>query len=178
MPCPVTPNPSCKRRRPEQDPFHSSRHQLKRQKLSQPAPAYWDNLSRIWLTKGALSELDQRNSYLGPPQNHYKPVSQQSRLKLKKCCGIQLAPDPLYDCSPECLKQIKRFSRLGGPGLSDLRNYPEPERILKRPMASSKSDSHGRKRRAGPPSLKSRNTRHHKHDKFHAVQSKLSRKSD
>ena len=30
--------------------------------LPQPkGPAYWDNLSTIWLTKGALKELDRRN---------------------------------------------------------------------------------------------------------------------
>ncbi|OJD24959.1 hypothetical protein ACJ73_03671 [Blastomyces percursus] len=159
MPCLVTPDLSCKRRQPEQGPY-TSRHPLKRQKLSQPAPAYWDNLSRIWLTTGALRELDRRNTCLKPPQKHHKPVSRRSGLRPKKCCGLQLAPDPLRDCSPECLKQIKRFSRLGGPELSDLRNYPKPESILKRPMTRSKPSSRSRKRRAGSLSSKSRDTGH------------------
>ncbi|KMP02026.1 hypothetical protein CIRG_02165 [Coccidioides immitis RMSCC 2394] len=133
MPCPVTLNPSCKHHQPKQNPYNSSQHQLKWQKLSQPAPAYWDNLSKIWLTKDTLKELDQRSSCLKQPQKFHVSVSQQSHLKLKKYYGLQLAPNPLSDCSPECLKQIKRFSRLGGPDLSDLRNYPKPENILKFP---------------------------------------------
>jgi hypothetical protein len=73
------------------------------------------------LTKGALRELDQRNSYLRP-QKYYKPVSRRSRPEPKNRRGLKVAPDPLYDCSPKDLKQIKRFSRLGDPDLSDIRN--------------------------------------------------------
>lgn len=126
MPCPLTPGPSRKRRQTEHG-SHTSRH--KRQKLSQPVPAYWDNLSKIWLTKGALKELDRRNSYLRPPKK-YKPVSRRSRCepkKRKKRRGPKVAPDPLQNRSPEYLKRIKRFSRLGGPDLSDLRNVCDPK---------------------------------------------------
>ncbi|KAL1952989.1 hypothetical protein VTO42DRAFT_3785 [Malbranchea cinnamomea] len=148
MPCSMTLNPSRKRRQPKQGPYNPSQRPLKRQTLSKP-PAYWDNLSKIWLTKGALREFDQRNSYLTPSQKYPKPVSRRPRL--------QFARDPLHGCSPECLKQIKRFSRLGGPDLSDLRNYPKPA-YISRPMARGQSRSRSRKRRAESVSSKTRDT--------------------
>ncbi|EDN06469.1 predicted protein [Histoplasma mississippiense (nom. inval.)] len=47
--------------------------------------------------------------------------------------------------------ESRSLSRLGGPDLSDLRNYSEPGSLLNQPL--SKSNSHNRKRRArSPPS--------------------------
>ncbi|PGH27846.1 hypothetical protein AJ80_00396 [Polytolypa hystricis UAMH7299] len=70
MPCPATSNPSRKRQYPEPHPYNTSRYR-KRQKLDESASAaYWDNLSKIWLTKDTLKELDRRNSCLVPRQTH------------------------------------------------------------------------------------------------------------
>ncbi|OAX79947.1 hypothetical protein ACJ72_05727 [Emergomyces africanus] len=61
MPCVVSLEPSRKRQEPNDD-LEQPQHQSKRLKLGGPPPAYWDNLSRIWLTKDALREFDRRNS--------------------------------------------------------------------------------------------------------------------
>lgn len=123
MPCSVTSDSSRKRRQPE-DPYDTSRRLSKRQKPSWPAPAYWDNLSRIWLTKRALKELDRRNGCVGLPQKRHQPFFSRPlhREPKKHREPSQLVPDLLGGCSPACLKQIKKFSRLGDPDLSDLRN--------------------------------------------------------
>ena len=84
--------------------------------LQPKGPAYWDNLSTIWLTKGALKELDRRN------KEYCQPITRQFNAKRKKGWKPQFAPDFLRDCAPSCLKKLERLSRLGGPNLSDLRN--------------------------------------------------------
>ncbi|EEQ85131.2 uncharacterized protein BDCG_08400 [Blastomyces dermatitidis ER-3] len=147
MPSSVTSNPSRKRQHPEPHPSDRSRFR-KRQKLNVSASAYWDNLSKIWLTKDALDELDRRNSHLKPLKNHHQPLTQQFHTELRKHCNpFQFAPAFLRDCAA-CSKQIKRVSRLGGPDLTDLRNYPKPENFLEKAMSSR---SRSRKRRAGSP---------------------------
>ncbi|PGH11019.1 hypothetical protein AJ80_07295 [Polytolypa hystricis UAMH7299] len=62
----------------------------------------------------------------------------------------QFAPDFLRGCYPRCLEDIKRSSRLGGPDVSDLRNYPIPERLLNRSMSSRTPSSYRMKRPAEP----------------------------
>ncbi|GBF64249.1 hypothetical protein TMEN_6938 [Trichophyton mentagrophytes] len=106
---------------------HPDQHPLKRQKLCQPAPAYWDTLSKIWLTKDALEELDRRN----------------------RAFSSTLAPHPLISCKPESLSKIKRLSRQGGPDLSDLRNFPDPYISCYQLMSTNSSGR--QKRRAGTP---------------------------
>ncbi|OJD27311.1 hypothetical protein ACJ73_01304 [Blastomyces percursus] len=153
MPSSVASNPSLKRQYPKPHPSDRSRYR-KRQKLDAPAPAYWDNLSKIWLTKDALEELDRRNSRPKPPRNH----------------PFQFAPAFLRDCAPACSKQIKKVSRSGGPDLTDLRNtnpckytiadniaqYPKQENFLEKAMSSR---SRSRKRRAGSPPSTSADTK-------------------
>lgn len=89
--------------------------------LQPKGPAYWDNLSTIWLTKGALKELDQRNSSLKPRQEYCRPVTRQFDTK-RKVWKSQFAPNFLRGCSSGCLRRLERLSRRGGPDLSDLRN--------------------------------------------------------
>ncbi|EGE82335.2 hypothetical protein BDDG_05279 [Blastomyces dermatitidis ATCC 18188] len=149
MPSSVASNPSLKHQYPKPHPSDRSQYR-KRKKLDAPAPAYWDNLSKIWLTKDALEELDRRNSCLKPPQNHHQPLTQQFHTEL-----FQFAPAFLRDCAPACSKQIKRVSRLGGPDLTDLRNYSKQEIFLEKAMSSR---SRGRKRRAGSPSADMKST--------------------
>ncbi|KGM92269.1 uncharacterized protein PADG_11454 [Paracoccidioides brasiliensis Pb18] len=75
MPRSVTSNPSRKRQHPESHPYNISRYQLKRQKLSKSASMYWDNLSKVWLTRHALKELDRRTlrmTYLLSPARFIK----------------------------------------------------------------------------------------------------------
>ncbi|EEH19029.2 hypothetical protein PABG_01348 [Paracoccidioides brasiliensis Pb03] len=149
MPSSATSNQSRKRQYPEPHPSDRSRFR-KRQKFDASASAYWDNLSKIWLTKDALEELDRRNSLPKPPKNHHRPITRRFHTELKKRCNsFQFAPVFLRDCAPACSKQIKRVSRLGGPDLTDLRNYPKPENFLEKAMSSR---SRSRKRRAGSPS--------------------------
>jgi hypothetical protein len=127
---------SLKRRRAEPHAFQSngtSQHQLKRQKLdhlttgSQPTSAYWDNLSKIWLTKSALRELSRRNSQpvlSQPPslsRRSRRPITRIYLAELRSRRVIQPASDFLRHCEPEVSKEIKRFARHGGPDLSDLK---------------------------------------------------------
>ena len=136
MPEPQLSNPR-KRQCPGQDPFQpnkTSQPLSKRQKLIhftdgyQPPAAFWDNLSKLWLTRRALRELDRRNtqpasnpSRLSYQQPH-RPVTRSAVVELQKNRHtIQSAPDFLCYCALSCLKDIKIFARHGGPDLADLR---------------------------------------------------------
>lgn len=112
----------------------ASRTQLKRQKLnhpttpSQPPPAFWDNLSKIWLTDRALRELNQRNSQpasnisLSQYRRPRRPVTRKIFAELKRNRRVtQSALDFLRNCGPGTLKDIKLSARYGGPDLSDLK---------------------------------------------------------
>ncbi|RJE19523.1 hypothetical protein PHISCL_08147 [Aspergillus sclerotialis] len=50
--------------------------------------------------------------------------------------------------NPGVLKQLERLSRLGGPDLSNLRGYPEPDNVLDGSMGTIKSISRKRKTRS------------------------------
>ena len=110
-----------KRRPTEQHPLQQNetlQPQSKRRRLgyhssrSSPPAAFWDSLSKIWLTKGALRELDKRNT---------QSVSNLPPLYQQVIKPIQSASDFLHNCAPRTLKDTKRFARYGGPDLSDLR---------------------------------------------------------
>lgn len=120
------------------------------------APAHWENLSKIWLTKRALRELDRRNEQSEPKQE-FKPS-----VKRKEYWKLQFAPSFLRDFAPTCSRDIERFSRLGGPDLSDLRfvsfmliydslltgftKFPQPGYTFDEPMSPSQSTLRKRKR--------------------------------
>jgi len=128
---------SRKRHRSEQCPLQlngtsqplSKKRRLSHPSGSQPAAAFWDNLSKIWLTKRALRELDRRNTQPAPspPRPSYRrrphrPVTRRALAERKNNCRpTQSAADFLCHCAPRCLKDIKLFARHGGPDLSDLR---------------------------------------------------------
>ena len=169
-----------KRQRTEQYALQlngTSQSQLKKQKLNhpttgyQPPPAFWDNLSKIWLTERALRELNQRNSEPASsiPRSQYRrarrPVTRKFPAELKRNrCVTQSASDFLRHCEPGTSKDIKLFARYGGPDLSDLKGvsimryssvgdkaddalkYPEPVDPLNHTMNSSQSSARGRKR--------------------------------
>lgn len=112
----------------------TSRPVSKKQRLSSPSgshppPAFWDNLSKLWLTKGALREQDRRNIQAAPslPRSPHRrarwPVTRDFLAKSKRNHQTtQYTADYLRYYEPRILKDIKLFARHGGPDLSDLRN--------------------------------------------------------
>ncbi|KAF2691383.1 hypothetical protein K458DRAFT_285165, partial [Lentithecium fluviatile CBS 122367] len=95
---------------------------------SQPPSAFWDNFSKLWLTKRALRELDRRNrqatlSPSHPPHRRARrPVTRQIIAEQKTNCQAAHCSDYLSHCTPRIWKNIRVFARHGGPDLSDLRN--------------------------------------------------------
>jgi hypothetical protein len=124
-----------KRQRAEYCPLQqrgTSQPQSKRQKLNYHftgslPPTFWDNLSKIWLTKSALRELNRRNNKAAsrPPRPQYRqvrgPVTRNFLAKLRNRQATQSAADFLRHCESSTLKDIKLFARHGGPDLSDLK---------------------------------------------------------
>ena len=89
---------------------------------SQPPPAFWDNLSKIWLTKGALRELDRRNAQIivrSPRSPCRRLVTQPFITKWRR--NHRSADDFFHSSGRRPLKDIKLFAKNGGPDLSDLR---------------------------------------------------------
>ena len=75
-------------------------------------PNFWNRLSKVHLTRGALREFDRRTS------RAHQPV-------LTPCSGINTSPGP-------GAKTVKRFSRQGGPDLAHVRGVSslyEPHRF-------------------------------------------------
>lgn len=112
-----------KRKSPEQHHTPS-----KRQKISQHAsrtqpPDFWEDLSKIWLTKDALRELNRRNAKQlshSSARRVPRPVT-RAFLKKKRLNTIQSVGDFLQNCASKTVKDIELFSRHGGPDLSDIR---------------------------------------------------------
>ena len=65
---------------------------------------FWDNLSKIWLTRRALDELDRRNSQVATPSTLVPPDRSSHR-----------------SFSRDTAADVRIFARHGGPDLSDLR---------------------------------------------------------
>ena len=65
---------------------------------NEPSPAFWDSLSRVWLTRSALREFDRRTVEVVRPTPKYPP-----------------------DLKGYPVKELERFARHGGPSLRDLR---------------------------------------------------------
>lgn len=135
MPDPSHSNP-CKRQCPEQRSLQlegTSQRFSKRLKISHPESsqlpeAFWDNLSKIWLTKRTLREFDRRNSQVSPSRSRsshrslHLPVTRHSFAERKNIVQpSQSATDFLRRCTPTDLKDIKLFARHGGPDLADVR---------------------------------------------------------
>ncbi|KAF2786423.1 hypothetical protein K505DRAFT_354483 [Melanomma pulvis-pyrius CBS 109.77] len=100
----------------------SERQRLPHASGSQPPPEFWDNLSKIWLTKRALRELDRRNI-------------QAARSLPRARASV---PDTRnFIAESRNSKSIKLFASRGGPDLSDLRNFPAPIYSLGHTMNSN-----------------------------------------
>jgi hypothetical protein len=106
----------------------SKKQRLNHSGGSRPPPAFWDNLSKLWLTKRALRELDRRNSQApaspsrSPPRRARRPVTRKLIAKQKEKRQVVDCTDYLSRCTPRILKDIRVFGSHGGPDLSDLRN--------------------------------------------------------
>ena len=85
--------------------------------------SYWDNLSKIWLTKRALKELNCRNK----KSNECPPPYRRSRRPLTRSLLTKWAKDQQSTLeipnsfSADDLEKVERFARQGGPDTSDLR---------------------------------------------------------
>lgn len=102
----------------------ATRPTLNNQSAEPQSPAvFWDNLSKVWLTKRALRELDRRSSRVHWSCRPRQPVTQRALAALKKKSRqpSQPAAEFLSYCTPTGLKDIKYFARHGGPDISDLR---------------------------------------------------------
>jgi hypothetical protein len=115
-----------KRQRTEHPQLHSKRQKLSHQSASHSSSDFWDDLSKIWLTKYALRELDRRNAKLPQQSLHqqrlHRPVTRKFLAELKKPHkSTQSASNFLRSCTAKTLKDIWVFARHGGPDLSDLR---------------------------------------------------------
>ncbi|KAF1936881.1 hypothetical protein EJ02DRAFT_413226 [Clathrospora elynae] len=132
----------CKRQRPEPpEQTGTSQPPSKKQRLHhprgyQPSPAFWDNLSKLWLTKRALRELGRRTAAPSPAR---RPVTRNFIAEQKTNRQVAHCTDYLSRCTPRILKNIRVFARHGGPDLTDLRNYPKPARRFDHTMSSSQS---------------------------------------
>ena len=127
------PNPRKRQRAEPPEKTGTSQPLSKKQRLnhpgaSQPPAAFWDNLSKLWLTKRALRELDRRNSQAAlspsnsPHRRARRPVARKFIAERKANYQVTHCIDYLRRCTPRILKNIRLFARHGGPDLSDLRN--------------------------------------------------------
>jgi hypothetical protein len=124
------PNPR-KHQRTEQHPLPSSPPSKRQKKVRHHShgyidtPAFWDTLSKIWLTKHALRELNRRNAKPLPHSSSrqaHQPVTRNFLAEVKKRRkSTQSVGDFLHNCSPKISRDIELFARHGGPDLSDLR---------------------------------------------------------
>ena len=114
---------------------------------SRPPPAFWDNLSKIWLTKRALQELDRRNSQATLSSfplscQQHRPITRRALAEWKDRPENWQPTDPapafLAHCSPRCLASIRQLARHGGPELQNLRGV----RINRRPPRSNTDTDH------------------------------------
>lgn len=107
-PMPLDSTPACKTRKrtlsevepiavPLAPPF-TKRRKLKAQRRYRTPAAFWDNLTKQWLTPRALKEFDRRTVRPRPP----------------------IPPNPSA-LKRDHIAELKRFARHGGPSLSDLR---------------------------------------------------------
>ncbi|OJD13602.1 hypothetical protein ACJ73_09187 [Blastomyces percursus] len=128
---------------------------LRHDSLIHPASASVQSKIRLklWLTKGAVRELNRRNAQPTPYPSYLRcrkpnrPLTRQLLATLKNNRRlVQIAAGFLRNCVPNYSKDIKQFAKHGGPDLSDLRGFPEPINPLDRTVVSGRSRSRRRKR--------------------------------
>lgn len=100
-------------------PWKNAKRPLQSQQ--ETTTAYWDSLSKLWLTRRALSELDRRNRQRASSVR----TTVAGRGNLRDAKGVrQRKKKPKKTTEQGVLKnpskQLKRFARHGGPDLRDL----------------------------------------------------------
>lgn len=88
----------------------------RRQSQQETDTAYWDSLSKLWLTRRALTELKRRNGHTASPIR----TAATCRQELEGESGL-----------------LKRFARGGGPDLRDLRGVSSAREISRSLLISS-----------------------------------------
>lgn len=108
----------------------SKKQKVRHSRGSQTSAAFWDDLSKVWLTRRALREHDRR-SIQAPPSLSSKlhrpahwPVTQHRLTEPTRSSqnGQHTAAYIRYCCEPSILEKAKPFAKHGGPDLLDLRN--------------------------------------------------------
>ncbi|KAG8407370.1 hypothetical protein J3458_020849 [Metarhizium acridum] len=105
-------------------------HSSKKRKLDHPdipPPRFWDDLSRIPLTRNAIRELNRRNRFSRDSQRYISPQN-----------------------TSVAVSTVQRFARQGGPDLSNIRGCRLPIQSYDR-MSSSQSSLGRRKRGSQSP---------------------------
>ncbi|PHH91055.1 hypothetical protein CDD83_1846 [Cordyceps sp. RAO-2017] len=135
----------------------------KKRKIAHPSrhpPKFWDGLSKIYLTKNALRELDRRNIQRQRrwEKNHQPPIKPRRSRRLGASAGgesNQRVGQVLDQYSPTYLRRLKKFATHGGPDLSDLQGF-DTSSIPDFDMSSTTSfSSLGRRKRGSRSSEKS-----------------------
>ncbi|GKU13385.1 unnamed protein product [Fusarium langsethiae] len=93
------------------DVQHPPKRQKHRVATTTSSPRFWDNLSKQFLTKNALQELDNRNAR-----------EKQPSFPAQHATGTLTPVDRyLLKCTPSRLEDIQRFAEIGDINLEDLR---------------------------------------------------------
>ena len=111
--------------------------QLKKAKLSSSSsrsasPVYYlHTLSKVWLTREALRELNRRTRRVKSVQHRpegQRPLTRgfHAELRNRVCSARTPASDFLQRCSWGTLKELKLFAKYGGPDLVELRGVCIP----------------------------------------------------
>ena len=91
----------------------------------QTPPAFWDNLSKVWLTKRALKEFDRRNTVVESPslcpKSHESLAHRTSPKPKRHSQTSQSTPYDFFHHATKNTNYIKQFARHGGPNLTDIR---------------------------------------------------------
>ena len=92
-------------------------------KRFKPPPAFWDNLSKIPLTRSALEELKRRYTGRSCIQLKVKKPRTRSAVREFKQKAQPIVPVFKYLLkAPQAgITQLKSFARQGGPDLTNLR---------------------------------------------------------
>ncbi|PYI02775.1 hypothetical protein BO78DRAFT_432609 [Aspergillus sclerotiicarbonarius CBS 121057] len=108
---------------------HEGQGQTLEEQKTWRGPTFWDNLSKTFLTKKALKELNRRNRQIQPSQR----LPSQS-------VPCQSSPDGLFTCTVLYPKSLRQLARHGGPDLSNLRGYRLPREYDSYSISCSQSE--------------------------------------
>ncbi|KAK8106991.1 uncharacterized protein PG998_009004 [Apiospora kogelbergensis] len=141
---------SRKRRAPTPDALREARTR-KFCHPTRPPPSFWDDLPELYLERSALRELDRRN------QEQIERIESRKGPVTRCAAALErLTPADEYLQDPDVLAAVKRFARVGGPDLTDLRGYyiTEEASLPRRQTADMddplRSESSARTKSTGP----------------------------